>query len=132
MALMKICAYPGCQSSIPYGDKFCEVHREKGEARDKNAQRDRQRAVDARRGSAASRGYSYKWRIVAKRFLQKHPYCIECYRQGRIRPATDVDHIKPHKGNHFLMWNEENLQPLCHECHSRKTAREDGGFGNER
>ncbi|WP_414713895.1 HNH endonuclease [Scandinavium sp.] len=22
-----------------------------------------------------------------------------------------------------------NLQPLCHRCHSEKTAREDGGFG---
>ena len=50
--------------------------------------------------------------------------------QGRAVPATDVDHIRPHKGNEDLMWDEENLQALCHACHSRKTAAEDGGFGN--
>ena len=30
----------------------------------------------------------------------------------------------------YAMWDEENLQALCHACHSRKTAAEDGGFGN--
>jgi 5-methylcytosine-specific restriction protein A len=28
-----------------------------------------------------------------------------------------------------LFWDSSNWQPLCHECHSSKTAREDGGFG---
>jgi len=26
----------------------------------------------------------------------------------------------------------DNLQPLCRRCHSAKTAREQGGFGNKR
>lgn len=30
------------------------------------------------------------------------------------------------------MWDEDNLQPLCHGCHSRKTALRDGGFGRGR
>lgn len=51
-------------------------------------------------------------------------------KKGLLVPATDVDHIIPHKGNEDLMWDEENLQALCHACHSRKTAAEDGGFGN--
>jgi 5-methylcytosine-specific restriction protein A len=29
-----------------------------------------------------------------------------------------------------LFWNETNWQPLCKECHDRKTATEDGGFGH--
>jgi 5-methylcytosine-specific restriction protein A len=29
-----------------------------------------------------------------------------------------------------LFWDQSNWQPLCHTCHSKKTAREDGGFGN--
>ena len=53
-------------------------------------------------------------------------------KKGLLVPATDVDHIIPHKGNEDLMWDEENLQALCHACHSRKTAAEDGGFGNIR
>jgi 5-methylcytosine-specific restriction protein A len=44
--------------------------------------------------------------------------------------ATVVDHIKPHQGDPELFWDSENLQALCAPCHSRKTASEDGGFGN--
>jgi 5-methylcytosine-specific restriction protein A len=29
-----------------------------------------------------------------------------------------------------LFWNRSNWQSLCHSCHSRKTASEDGGWGN--
>ncbi|WP_423837057.1 HNH endonuclease [Sutterella wadsworthensis] len=53
-------------------------------------------------------------------------------KQGRLTLATDVDHIKPHRGDPILLFDEKNLQALCHACHSRKTASEDGGFGNER
>ena len=44
--------------------------------------------------------------------------------------ATDVDHIVPHRGDARLLYDENNLQSLCKSCHSRKTATEDGGFGN--
>jgi len=43
------------------------------------------------------------------------------------RPATDVDHIVPHKGNWELFLggeNFENLAGLCHAHHSEKTAKE--------
>ena len=46
--------------------------------------------------------------------------------------ATDVDHIIPHKGDRSLLYDERNLQALCHECHSRKTFFEDGGFGRRK
>lgn len=46
-------------------------------------------------------------------------------------PATDVDHIVPHKGNHELFWDRDNWQALCHHCHSVKTATEDGGWGRQ-
>lgn len=82
------------------------------------------------KGSAAQRGYGYRWRNVRAAFLREHPLCAECMRRGRLTPATDVDHIKPHHGDPDLMWDEENLQALCHACHARKTASEDGGFGN--
>jgi 5-methylcytosine-specific restriction protein A len=43
--------------------------------------------------------------------------------------ATEVDHIVPvARGGALLDW--DNLQSMCHGCHSRKTASEDGGFGN--
>ncbi|MCR8827199.1 HNH endonuclease [Photobacterium sp. TY 1-4] len=39
-------------------------------------------------------------------------------------PATDVDHITPHKGDRRLFFDQSNWQSLCKSCHSRKTARE--------
>jgi 5-methylcytosine-specific restriction protein A len=43
-----------------------------------------------------------------------------------VRAANHVDHINNDPSNNDL----SNLQPLCAPCHSRKTAKEDGGFGN--
>jgi hypothetical protein len=45
--------------------------------------------------------------------------------------STVADHIKPHKGVWALFTDLNNLQGLCDECHSKKTAMEDGGFGNQ-
>jgi 5-methylcytosine-specific restriction protein A len=74
--------------------------------------------------------YTYQWRKASKEFLKKHPLCVHCEREGRLTPATEVDHIKPHGGDRKLFWNTNNWQPLCKSCHSKKTAEEDGGFGN--
>lgn len=79
------------------------------------------------------RGYNREWRKISKQFLDAHPLCAGfdsvCEERGRITPATDVDHIVPHRGNLRIFWDQSNWQALCHTCHSRKTAREDGGFG---
>lgn len=41
-----------------------------------------------------------------------------------------VDHVVPHRGDKNLFWNARgNWQALCVSCHSRKTVKEDGGFG---
>ena len=85
--------------------------------------------ADRQRGTRTERGYSNVWLKAAKAFLIAHPLCAECERQGKVTPATEVDHIVPHKGDKKLFWDQNNWQSLCHECHSRKTAREDGGFG---
>jgi 5-methylcytosine-specific restriction protein A len=62
--------------------------------------------------------------------LSEHPLCVECERQGRITPATVVDHIVPHKGNLELFWDENNLQAICKRCHDGKTAGE-GRWGKK-
>lgn len=64
-------------------------------------------------------------------FLRAYPLCAECERQGRVAPATVVDHIIPHKGNYDLFWDMSNWQSLCKPCHDRKTARE-GRWGDGR
>ena len=57
--------------------------------------------------------------------LETHPLCVECLKQGRYVKATDVDHIKPHRGDSVLFWDQSNWQSLCHRHHSIKTRNED-------
>jgi len=85
--------------------------------------------MEPKRKTAAKRGYGYAWQKARLNFLKMNPLCVECYKSGVLEPATDVDHIKPHKGDMVLFWDRSNWQGLCKSCHSRKTAKEDGGFG---
>jgi len=87
---------------------------------------------EQQRGSSNERGYTYRWQQSSKGYLAKHPLCVHCEQQDRVTVATDVDHIVPHRGDMVLFWDRANWQGLCHPCHSAKTAKEDGGFGNAR
>ena len=84
----------------------------------------------AQRQTATHRGYGYAWQKARIGYLQHNPLCAECSKKGRVTAATVVDHITPHKGDQQLFWERSNWQPLCKPCHSRKTAAQDGGFGN--
>ena len=83
---------------------------------------------DARRPSSSARGYGSRWRRgLRARQLRLELICqyVEPKAGARCsRPATDVDHIvrKSQGGADAL----ENLQSLCHEHHSMKTASETG------
>lgn len=89
------------------------------------------RAPTPERRLVTGRMYGRKWRAARLSFLADNPLCVECAKRNRIEGATDVDHVVPHKGDLILFWRRSNWQALCHECHSRKTASEDGGFGNK-
>ena len=108
------CKHPGCNALISSGS-YCPEHTQtkRGPSRE----------------SAARRGYGREWQRISREYLAAHPWCAECQRRGVRTPATEVDHRTPHKGNRKLFWDKENWQPLCHSCHSAKTAKEDGGFG---
>lgn len=73
-----------------------------------------------------------RWRRLRQLVLNEQPLCAECQKQGRLTPATAVDHIEPHLGDIEKFYSRENLRALCGPCHSRKTATSDGGFGNRK
>lgn len=83
------------------------------------------------RPSPSKRGYGGRWRHLRRIHLSGNPLCDACTRLGITALATDVDHIIPHKGDEQLKYDADNLQSLCHSCHSIKTAKEDGGFGRD-
>lgn len=82
------------------------------------------------RENANQRGYNSAWQRARLGFLAQNPLCITCAGTGRVTAASVVDHITPHKGDMQLFWDTNNWQALCKTCHSRKTAKIDGGFGN--
>lgn len=74
---------------------------------------------------------SKRWKLTRLNQLSNYPLCRHCEKIGRFITARDVDHIvSMESGGHPT--DPNNLQSLCHSCHSRKTAREDSGFGNSK
>lgn len=87
------------------------------------------RKLNSEKSRRKKRPYNYnskEWRDIRARQLSQQPLCEQCTRDGKVKPGSHVDHID---GN---AWNNtsDNLQTLCHSCHSSKTNRMDGGFGN--
>ena len=64
------------------------------------------------------------WKTLRSEQLLREPWCRECAQHGIRTRATDVDHIRDHKGDWAVFTDPDNLQSLCHRCHSRKTAAE--------
>ena len=97
----RACIEPGCAAYALAGKARCHVHQAR-------------RAV---RASRHERGYGAGWERLRAAFLGDHPWC-SCGER-----ATDVDHITPKRRGGDD--EPENLQALCHPCHSRKTGRGD-------
>ena len=82
------------------------------------------REVQGRRIHANTEFYQGRhWRRVRALYLQQHPLCAECQREGRVVAARVVDHIKPiNEGG--ARYDFRNLQGLCDKCHNKKSGRE--------
>ena len=113
---MRYCLHRGCPEIVRRG--YCAAHA---------------REYEQARGSQRARGYTRRWEHAAARFKMKHPLCgmrpdglrpvmSRCYEQGIVTPATEIDHVIPHRGDQTLFWDElHNWQSLCASCHMRKT-----------
>lgn len=112
----RACSTPGCTSLTDAG--FCPSCGPK-------------QVLRPERGTAAERGYGWRWQKLAKAYLRTHPFAVDIFNcfEGRVYPAEVVDHIVPHKGDMALFWDVNNLQGLRKVDHDRKTALEDGGLG---
>ncbi len=104
------CKHPGCARLVPYNQMYCDEHKP---------------LHSHDREYACERGYGRAWQRERKKYLQLHPICVRCYEEGKIVPATVVDHIVPHRGDMKLFWDRENWQSLCKHHHDVKTKTED-------
>ncbi len=119
-AAPKPCRWPNC-AAIVANSGYCDQH-----------QQLRNKEVERQRESASKRGYGRAWQKASKAFLRAHPLCQcpDCL-EGKLslRSAQVVDHKVPHRGDMRLFWDSSNWQAMSKECHDRKTAAEDGGWG---
>jgi 5-methylcytosine-specific restriction enzyme A len=100
-APLRACRFPGCPTLGP-----CELH-------------------PMRRLFEPWRKWFYtaRWRYLRKAVLDADPLCVSCRLELRAEPATEVDHIEPHRGDARLFWMRSNLQGLCSTHHAEKTRR---------
>ncbi|MCR4627374.1 MAG: HNH endonuclease [Treponema sp.] len=114
----KICKKAGCGRAAIAGKDYCERHINNAAVLD--------RKIFTKRGKSSQWHSLYEspeWRRRRAAFLKKYPICFIC--GGK---STIVDHIIPHRGDLTLFWDENNWQPMCQRCHSRKTLKENNNF----
>lgn len=99
------CRVPGCTALVQSG-AYCTTH---------------QRIERDDRPTAHQRGYGAQWQKIRMDHLRKEPLCRDPYHlhPEQLIPATDVDHIVPLSAGGSN--RDDNLQSLCHSCHSHKT-----------
>lgn len=111
----RACPTPGCPELTRGGR--CAGHRD---------------AAEDRRGTARQRGYDTTWEHRRRRYLIRHPICVDC---GAL--ANVADH-HPTSRRDLLAQGvtdpdaEHRLRALCTHCHSAETARLQPGGWNAR
>jgi 5-methylcytosine-specific restriction protein A len=121
-AAKKPCANFGCPALVDRSERFCEAHR-KQYARDNT----RARRADPEKRERLNFYSSSAWRGLRAVHLGNHPLCVHCEREGRITPATVVDHIVEIKQGGGRL-DPSNLQSLCASHHATKTLKDGGAW----
>ncbi|WNF36838.1 HNH endonuclease signature motif containing protein [Bacillaceae bacterium IKA-2] len=111
----KPCSYPSCPELVD--GRYCEEHQKLIDKQYNRYQRD----------PATRKRYGKQWRRIRDSYINAHPLCEQCKKDGKLTPAQEVHHIKPLSkgGTH----DESNLMSLCTSCHSIITVNEGGRWG---
>jgi len=114
----KPCANPLCSALVPMTARYCDKHR-----RDHERARTARRREDPVERSLLDFYNSRLWRTFRLNFLADNALCEACKREGRLTPATVVDHVVPVKAGGDRL-DVDNCQALCASHHAGKSARE--------
>ena len=102
--------------------KKLQVHKPAGRP---NTTKERHRQFKRDRTDRVAQAFytSKAWRATRKAFLDQHPVCEECCKDGRTTQAKVVDHLQEVKQRPDLALSFDNLQALCLSHHNAKTGR---------
>ncbi|MDR5602776.1 HNH endonuclease [Staphylococcus coagulans] len=113
MPVMRRCSHPTCNKLISFNESYCDKHKTYTNAKYND--------VRQRNDPEYLRFYKSKqWQNLREIVMMENDYiCQSCGRQANV-----VDHIIPTKVDWSKRLDKNNLQPLCNECHNKKTKNE--------
>ena len=103
----KPCNKPGCGVLVRDGSARCDKHKP---------------PPWTKKPTATKRITGRKLQAMRTELFKTQPLCAECERQGRVRLATQRDHIKPLAEGGAD--DGDNVQGLCFDCHEAKSLQE--------
>ncbi|UEM09030.1 HNH endonuclease [Bradyrhizobium barranii subsp. barranii] len=69
-----------------------------------------------------------RWQALRLSVFQRDLFTCQRTECGHLEGNTALlvcDHIKPHRGDERLFWDDANLQTLCKACHDTIKQREE-------
>ena len=119
--IMKLCNHAGCNTMVPFNQRYCDKHQPEPRASD-NERYAYRKAI----GGRYFKFYKSKaWRKLSYSYRLAHPLCERCQANGLYVQAQVVDHRVPIRVDWSRRLDETNLQSLCNACHGTKTKVED-------
>lgn len=124
----KICKVFGCNELTK--NTYCKNHEHKKIEKEKQ----RHKAYNRQRDPKLIHFYNSKEWIALRTYVMNkfNHLCVGCSIDG-VRPVTAdvVDHIVPLTVDWTLRLEITNCQPLCHDCHNKKTAVDRRKYGTK-
>lgn len=95
-----------------------------------NKQRIRGKQVQYRHNNVSAQYYNTSaWRNLRNYYIKRHPLCEECMKNGKVKAAEEVHHIKEFlrgktdEERYLLLTDESNLMSVCRKCHMKIHSR---------
>lgn len=74
-----------------------------------------------------------RWRRLRLAALERDTFtCRICQRFDGDTSQLVADHIRPHRGDERLFWDDANIQTLCKPCHDQVKQKEEQASINDR
>jgi 5-methylcytosine-specific restriction protein A len=103
----KPCSHPGCGVLVRDGSGRCQKH---------------PKPKWAKPDTATKRVTGRKLQRMRAELFAANPLCAECSRHGRVKLATQRDHVTPLAEGGAD--EDGNVQGLCDDCHEAKSKAE--------